>query len=240
MATQKGMFQYFQKNITNDFALWFQIVWFSFPKDTTQSVHGHRKGCQGGLVPPGFWNYWQKKVIFQFRGVKSKTKFHHFWPPPGKSFGKISYWPPPGKNPSDAHDSEQSEEWMHSKPNRWSIQRRGQDSPSLTKCVSLFRRPKRDLGLLRRRFTQTSLDVVTIEDCFEPLSLFSTTLLSNLGWFQHGNSVEKICRLQLKSISCFAQYLIFVISYSVAIVVTTFCNWQIPIVLRNKKIKVFS
>jgi len=25
---------------------------------------------------------------------KVKNKFHHFWRPPGKNFGKISYWPP--------------------------------------------------------------------------------------------------------------------------------------------------
>ena len=48
---------------------------------------------RGGLAPPGFWNYWQKRLFFQFRGVN--TKFHHFWPHPGKNFGKIPYCPPP-------------------------------------------------------------------------------------------------------------------------------------------------
>jgi len=34
----------------------------------------------------------KKRLFFQFRGVKNK--FHHFWPPLEKNFGKIPYWTP--------------------------------------------------------------------------------------------------------------------------------------------------
>jgi len=46
----------------------------------------------GGVWPPLDFEIIRKKVVFQFRGVKNK--FHHFWPPSGKNFGKIPYWPP--------------------------------------------------------------------------------------------------------------------------------------------------
>jgi len=61
--------------------------------------HGHWYIQAGGKPTPGFWNYWQKRLFFQFRGIK--IKFHHFWSP-WKKLGKS---PPgtPGKNPSDAH-----------------------------------------------------------------------------------------------------------------------------------------
>ena len=51
--------------------------------------HGHRKGEH---APLGFENISKKRLFFQFRGVK--VKFHHFWPPPGKKFGKILHLPP--------------------------------------------------------------------------------------------------------------------------------------------------
>ena len=64
--------------------------------------HGRRKQGQEEQSPPGCWNYWQKRLFFQFREVKSK--FHHFWPPQEKTLGKS--WPPTGRNPSDAHGPE--------------------------------------------------------------------------------------------------------------------------------------
>ena len=69
------------------------------------SMHGRRKGGGRGSHAPWILKLLAKKgCFFQFRGVKSK--FHHFWQPPGKNIGKISYCsPPPGKNPSDAHAS---------------------------------------------------------------------------------------------------------------------------------------
>jgi len=53
------------------------------------------------LAPLDFEIISKKGLFFQVRGVKNK--FHHFWAPPGKNFGKIPYWPSHGKNPSDAH-----------------------------------------------------------------------------------------------------------------------------------------
>jgi len=65
---------------------------------------GVGRGVQGGpYLPLDFEIISEKRLFVQFRGVKSK--FHHFWPPPGKNFGKIPYWPTPAKNPSDAYDS---------------------------------------------------------------------------------------------------------------------------------------
>ena len=40
----------------------------------------------GGKGSPGFWKFQQKRLFFQFRGVK--IKFHHFWPSPGKILEK--------------------------------------------------------------------------------------------------------------------------------------------------------
>jgi len=59
-----------------------------FPGITQQS-----EGGSGGDLPPlDFETISKKRLIFQFRGVKNK--FHHFWPLPGKNFGKIPYWLP--------------------------------------------------------------------------------------------------------------------------------------------------
>ena len=46
---------------------------------------------RGGRAPLDFEIIRKKRLFFQFRGVK--TKFHHFWAPPGKVFGKIPHWP---------------------------------------------------------------------------------------------------------------------------------------------------
>jgi len=55
-------------------------------------THGRRMGRAGGALPPLDFEINSKKILFfQFRGVKNK--FHHFWHPPGKIFGKIPYWP---------------------------------------------------------------------------------------------------------------------------------------------------
>ena len=55
--------------------------------------HGCRKrGGMRGPCPPDFEIIGNKRLFLQLRGVK--TKFHHFWPPPGKKFGKIPYCPP--------------------------------------------------------------------------------------------------------------------------------------------------
>jgi len=56
---------------------------------------------RGELCPLDFEIIGKKRLFFQFRGIKNK--FHHFWPSPGKIFGKIPYCPSPGKIPSDAH-----------------------------------------------------------------------------------------------------------------------------------------
>jgi len=51
------------------------------------------RGGRGGLgLLLDFEIIGKKRLFFQFRGVK--TKFNHFWPPPGKNFGKIPYLPP--------------------------------------------------------------------------------------------------------------------------------------------------
>jgi len=52
-------------------------------------------GEREDLAPLYFEIISKKRLFFQFQGVR--TKFHHFWPPPGKNFGKIPYWPPPEK-----------------------------------------------------------------------------------------------------------------------------------------------
>ena len=57
------------------------------------------KGGRGGLGPPGFWKFQQKRLVSKFWA--GKNKFRHFWPPLEK-FWKIPYWPLSGKNPSDA------------------------------------------------------------------------------------------------------------------------------------------
>ena len=43
---------------------------------------GVGRGSWGGLVPLDFENFSNKRLFFQFRGVK--TKFHHFGPLPWK------------------------------------------------------------------------------------------------------------------------------------------------------------
>jgi len=80
----------------------FCIAWKMTKTGTNKPcVHGRRRGAWG-LGPPGFWNYWKKKIVFPISRIK--TKFHHFCPPPGKNFGKIPFCPPPlEKNPSGAH-----------------------------------------------------------------------------------------------------------------------------------------
>ena len=67
-----------------------EVTWLNTHSTT---AHGRRKGGQEGLAPLDFEIIGKKLLFFQFRGVK--TKFHHFWPPTGKIFGKISYCPPP-------------------------------------------------------------------------------------------------------------------------------------------------
>jgi len=62
---------------------------------------GVGRGGRGGLVPSGFWNSKQKKVVLSIS--RSKKQISSLLAPPGKTFGKIPFWPPPGKNPSDAH-----------------------------------------------------------------------------------------------------------------------------------------
>jgi len=57
--------------------------------------HERWKEGEGGPSPLNFEIISKKKLVFQFRGVK--TKFHHFRPPHGKDFGKIPYCPPPWK-----------------------------------------------------------------------------------------------------------------------------------------------
>jgi len=69
----------------------------------TQSKASRSMGV-GGRGSGGAWTSLDfeiisnKRLFLQFRGVK--TKFHQFWLPPGKNFGKIPYCPPLGKNPS--------------------------------------------------------------------------------------------------------------------------------------------
>jgi len=55
----------------------------------------------GAKAPLDFESISKNRLFFQFRRVKNK--FHCFWPPPGKNFGKILYWSSPEKNPSEAH-----------------------------------------------------------------------------------------------------------------------------------------
>ena len=53
---------------------------------------GVGSGGRGAFSPLDFEIISIKRLFFQFRKVKNK--FHHFWPIPGKNFGKIPYWPP--------------------------------------------------------------------------------------------------------------------------------------------------
>jgi len=60
------------------------------------------EGGAGGAWPaPWFWNYWQKRLFFQFWEVKNK--FHRFWPSL-ENFWENPLLPPPGKIPADTHD----------------------------------------------------------------------------------------------------------------------------------------
>jgi len=54
----------------------------------------------GSKSPLGFWNYWQKKVVFSIsRGKKQISPL----PPPWKKIWENPLLAAPGKNPSDAH-----------------------------------------------------------------------------------------------------------------------------------------
>jgi len=82
-----------------------------------QHDHGRRKGRQRGTKPPLDFEIISTKTLF-FRFRRVKNKFHHFWPPPGKNFGKIPYWPPPGKNLSNAneHDNDRTSQGIYCYP----------------------------------------------------------------------------------------------------------------------------
>jgi len=54
-------------------------------------IYGRRKGGRGAKALD-FEIISKKTLFFHFRGVK--IKFHHFWPPHVKNFGKIPYCPP--------------------------------------------------------------------------------------------------------------------------------------------------
>ena len=56
---------------------------------------GVGRGGRGGLVPSGFWNSKQKKVVLSIS--RSKKQISSLLAPPGKTFGKIPFWPPPEK-----------------------------------------------------------------------------------------------------------------------------------------------
>jgi len=66
------------------------------------TIHGRRKGGQGGLGLPWILKVLTKKVFFSIS--RGKHQLSPFLAPPWKKFWENPILAHPGKNPSDGHD----------------------------------------------------------------------------------------------------------------------------------------